>query len=107
MQLPDPIARYFEADATPGGAAPVALFAPEARVFDEGETHVGRAAIAAWWQQAKQKYRHRAEPLECLEVDGVSRVRARVSGAFPGSPAVLSFAFTLAGGEIESLGIGG
>lgn len=107
MDLPDPIARYFAADADLAGAAPAEAFAPDATVIDEGETHQGREAIAAWWRAAKQQYRHGAEPFEVTEGDGVTRVRAMVSGDFPGSPAALSFAFRLRRGEIVSLRIGG
>lgn len=107
MDLPDPIARYFAADAELGGAAPVEAFAPDAEVFDEGERHRGREAIGAWWRAAKQKYRHRATPFEMTEAGGVTEVRAMVSGEFPGSPAPLRFSFSLADGAITRLAIGG
>lgn len=107
MDLPEPIALYFAADADLDGAAPVEAFAAGAEVLDEGETHRGRAAIGAWWRAAKQKYRHRATPFELTEAGGVTGVRAMVSGEFPGSPAALRFAFTLSGGAITRLRIGG
>jgi len=106
MALPSPIQTYFEADLARDGGAPVRAFAPDAVVTDEGRTHVGRAAIDAWWRAAKAKYQHAAEPLECDAQDDVTSVRARVTGQFPGSPATLTFTFRLAGDRIAALEIG-
>jgi hypothetical protein len=75
-------------------------------VHDEGATHHGTEAILRWWLAAKTRYQHRAEPLDLSEADGTAIVRARVSGNFPGSPAVLTFAFGLAGDRIADLRIG-
>lgn len=106
MNLPSPIQTYFTAEAPQDGATFAAAFAPDAEVRDEGATHRGPEEIRAWWQAAKAKYRHRAEPLELTEAGGKTVVRARVSGDFPGSPAVLSFTFGLAGDQIRDLRIG-
>lgn len=106
MNLPDPIRLYFEADRDPGGDAPEALFSTTATVIDEGKSHVGRPAIAAWWRAAKRKYRHWAEPMDLQEADGLVMVRAMVTGDFPGSPAPLTFVFALEGPRIARLKIG-
>ena len=106
MNLPAPIRTYFTAEAPQDGAALAAAFTPDAAVHDEGATHHGPEAIRAWWLAAKARYRHRAEPLEMTEADGGTVVRARVSGDFPGSPAVLAFTFGLAGDRIRALSIG-
>ena len=106
MILPLPIQRYFTADAARDAAALSAAFAPDAAVQDEGETHQGAAQILAWWHAAKRKYNHRAEPIDLTQTAETAVVRARVSGDFPGSPAVLRFAFELAGDRIRSLTIG-
>jgi hypothetical protein len=106
MTLPPPIRTFFTAEAPQGGASLAAAFAPDAVVHDEGATHRGPEAIRAWWLAAKAKYRHRAEPLELTEAGGAKVVRARVSGDFPGSPAVLTFTFGLAGDRIRDLRIG-
>ena len=47
-----------------------------------------------------------AEPWEILEERGLTVVRARVTGRFPGSPALLTFAFQLEDGRIAALEIG-
>jgi len=106
MALPSPIQTYFEADMAGDSGAPGRAFAPDAVVRDEGETHVGVAAIDAWWRAAKAKYQHAAEPLEFDARDDVTSVRARVTGQFPGSPATLTFAFRLAGDRIAAMEIG-
>lgn len=105
MKLPAPIQIYFEADQA-AGPAPVRAFAPDAVVADEGKTHIGHGAIAAWWDAAKTQYGHRAEPCEIREEQGLTLVRARVTGRFAGSPALLTFAFRLADDRIAALRIG-
>ncbi len=110
MTLPTPIQTYFNAEAPQDGAAFASAFAPDAVVQDEGATHRGPDEILAWWKAAKAKYRHRAEPLDMVEAGNKLLVRARVSGDFPGSPAVLSFTFGLtegrSGDRIQDLRIG-
>lgn len=106
MNLPSPIQTYFDADSRNDGEALLRAFAPDAVVIDEGHSHVGSDAIGAWWRDTKAKYQTVAEPLEVHEQDGLTHVRAKVSGQFAGSPAALGFAFRLAGNEIAHLEIG-
>jgi len=106
MNFPPAIAAYFDAEQHRDADALAASFSDDAVVADEGAEHRGRAAIRDWWQAAKTKYRHVAEPLDATEADGATVVHARVSGDFPGSPATLTFVFTLAGGQISRLEIG-
>ncbi|MGV6876418.1 nuclear transport factor 2 family protein [Pseudochelatococcus sp. B33] len=105
MDLPAPIRTYFEADARNDAEAFATVFAVDAVVDDEGETHRGPEAIRRWWQAAKAKYRHTAEPFDLLEAEGKSVVYARVRGDFPGSPVTLTFTFGLDGGRIMDLEI--
>ncbi|MGE0152048.1 MAG: nuclear transport factor 2 family protein [Reyranellaceae bacterium] len=104
MKLPAPVQTYFDADKATA-AAPIDAFAPDAVVKDEGKTHVGHDAIEAWWDAAKAQYRHTAKPFESVEERGLTIVRARVTGQFPASPALLTFAFRLADGRIVALEI--
>lgn len=106
MNLPAPIQTYFTALAPQDGAILAAAFTPDAIVHDEGHSHRGPEEIRLWWQAAKAKYRHSAEPLDLAEVGGKTVVRARVSGDFPGSPALLTFTFGLTGPRIHDLRIG-
>ncbi|WP_181703839.1 nuclear transport factor 2 family protein [Chthonobacter albigriseus] len=106
MDLPEPVKAYFDADSGADPETLVVQFAADAVVEDEGRRHRGRKAIRAWWLEAKAKYRHVAEPID-MERDGNrALVRARVSGDFPNSPAMLGFAFTLENGLIAALRIG-
>ncbi|MBP1882484.1 nuclear transport factor 2 family protein [Sinorhizobium mexicanum] len=95
MNLPHSIESYFAADQGKAGMAPAGIFATDATVVDEGMSHVGPEAIATWWKRAKEQYEHTAEPLHVVTSDEVTIVRARVTGQFPGSPAVLTYRFNL------------
>lgn len=106
MKLAAPLQTYFEADKAGSDAAPLSAFAPDAIVTDEGRTHAGHDAIAAWWRAAKTQYGHTAEPCDVREERGQTFVRARVTGRFPGSPALLTFAFRVADGKIATLRVG-
>lgn len=105
MNLPAPIRTYFSAGEQDAEAF-AAAFAPDAIVQDEGLRHRGAEEITRWWRSARAKYRHTAEPLDVTTAEGKTVVRARVSGAFPGGPAVLTFRFGLAGDRITDLEIG-
>ncbi len=104
MNLPSSIRTYFSAREQDAEAF-AAAFAPDAVVHDEGGSHRGPEEITRWWRSAKAKYRHTAEPLDAELTGGKTLVRARVSGDFPGSPAVLTFRFGLAGDRITDLEI--
>ena len=106
MSLPFPIQIYFDADIRGDGDALIDAFVADAVVADEGRTHAGHQAISAWWRSGKAKYRHVIEPLETAGQGDVRTVRARVTGQFPGSPAILTFAFGLKGDRITRLEIG-
>ena len=106
MHLPSPIQTYFTARAPRDRDALAAAFARDAVVHDEGHIHNGPRAISEWWLAAKAKYRHHAEPIDIAEAGGKTVVRATVTGDFPGSPAVLTFAFGLDGDRITDLEIG-
>lgn len=106
MNLPSPAQAYFDADKSNNDEALIHAFAPHAVVKDEGRSYAGHRAIGAWWREVKAKYQHVIEPLEMREENDVTKVRARVTGQFPGSPATLTFAFRLEGDQITGLEIG-
>ena len=105
MNLPSPIQLYFDADRRRDGEALIRAFAPDAVVEDEGHSYAGRQAIGAWWRETKEKYQTLMEPLEIGAESGVTKVVARVTGQFPGSPAMIRFAFQLNGDQITALEI--
>lgn len=98
--LPAPLADYF---AATDRRAIVGLFAPEARVRDEGEDHVGTAAIAAWLDRVGTRYQPRYTIQDAQTSGDHTMVTFTVSGTFPGSPATLRQQFVLAGDKIASL----
>jgi hypothetical protein len=102
MKLHPAIRAYFDADV----AAPLAAFAADAIVADEGHRHVGQAAIDTWWRDVNAKYQAVAEPLEVNAQGDAHQVRAKVTGQFPGSPITLTFAFRLKDDRIAALEIG-
>jgi SnoaL-like domain len=105
IQLPDPIERYVQiANSGTADAAPE-CFAPDAAVYDEGQTYEGVASIKDWMAATKKKYGHIITPLELAERDGQSVLKARLTGDFPGSPVTVNFSFVLADGKIRSLEI--
>lgn len=106
MQLPQAIQAYFEADRDNNCTALLDCFAANAAVHDEGGTHSGHHAIGGWWERSKAKYRYIAEPLEALTDEHGTKVVAKVTGAFPGSPANLTYVFHLADDKIAALEIG-
>lgn len=105
LNLPEPIAAYFQADSQ-DAAAVARCFTRDGVVLDEGHTHAGPAAIEAWKTEASARYTYSATP-RSLENHGRSYVlTSTVSGNFPGSPVDLRYAFTLQRGKIARLEIG-
>lgn len=106
MHLTPSIQAYLDADTYGDAQALLQTFTPDAVVVDEGRTHVGREAIAAWWRDTKARYQHAITPLELLERGDVTRLRASVTGRFPGSPATLTFDFRVERERIVRLEVG-
>ena len=104
-QLPPAVAAYLAAEKVKDADALAQCFADDAVVHDEGHDHRGRDAIRSWKRAADAKYRFVLEPLDAsASGDGV-KVRARLTGNFPGSPVELDHNFTLSDGKIASLEI--
>ena len=104
LNLPEPIAAYFNADKRDGDAV-ARCFTKQAVVEDEGRTYSGLAAIKAWKVAASAKYSYTSEPLVMERKDGRYIVTSRLTGNFPGSPANLRYAFRLERGKIARLEI--
>ena len=104
LNLPEPIAAYFDADNLDAHAV-ARCFTTNGLVLDEGKTHSGLAAIEAWKTDSSAKYTYTAKP-HTLEKQGRTYiVTARVAGNFPGSPVDLRYSFTLERGKIATLEI--
>jgi len=104
LNLPEPIAAYFEADSR-DALAVARCFIRDGRVLDEGKAHVGLAAIEAWKSDSSARYTYTATP-HTLEIQGTTHiVTARVTGNFPGSPVDLRYSFVLQRSRIATLEI--
>jgi uncharacterized protein (TIGR02246 family) len=104
-RLPSPLAAYYEAKNRHDIDAMLAPFAEDAVVKDEGQEHHGRAAIRAWIEHTTRKYRVTIDIKQIETVDDRLLVSGLVAGDFPGSPAMLRYAFTLSGSRIARLEI--
>ncbi|MFB2553496.1 nuclear transport factor 2 family protein [Ensifer soli] len=105
MLMPDTVNRYFHADRDNDVDALLETFAAEAVVEDENASHRGTTAIREWWLAAKTATRYVAKPLESAMDEDTVRVRAQVSGQFPGSPVMLTHAFAIKDNKIVRLEI--
>jgi hypothetical protein len=104
LNLPEPIAAYFEADQR-GGEAVARCFTKQAVVKDEGQTHCGLEAIKAWKTAASAKYAYTSAPFAVEQKDGQYIVTSRLTGNFPGSPLDLRYLFRLERGKIAHMEI--
>ena len=75
-------------------------------VKDERRDYRGRAAVRAWAEETRRKYRYHAEAKKVEEQGGSYIVTAHLTGDFPGSPVDLRYRFKLKGAQIVSLDIG-
>lgn len=105
IDLPTPIAIYLAAERNADTDVLAQCFAPDAVVHDEGQTIRGLDAIKSWKQAAQAKYRYTVEPLDATRYGESVRMRARLTGQFPGSPIEVVYTFTLAGDRIAALQI--
>lgn len=105
IELPRPIAAYFEADRSRNADAVAACFGDAGVVTDERRTHAGREAIRRWKADASTAYTYTVEPFALSQDGGRTVVTGRVAGDFPGSPVDLRYVFTLDGDRIAALEI--
>lgn len=104
LNLPKPIAEYFEADKQDGRSV-ARCFTEDAVVTDEGKSHRGHTEITAWKNAASAEFSYVVELLTFEENAKNCIVNGRVSGNFPGSPTELKYNFILESGKIASLEI--
>ena len=105
IALPNPIKRYFAADATRDFGSLAACFTDHATVKDEGQVYQGCSEIIAWKRGAGSKYTYTVEPF-ALEIEADRTiVTSHLVGNFPGSPVDLRYAFRFVGGRIAELQI--
>lgn len=95
IELPRPIAAYFDADRSGNAEAVAACFSVDGIVKDERRTHLGRAAVRRWKEEASSRFSYTVEPLAIDTREGRTEVEGRVSGDFSGSPVDLRYIFVL------------
>jgi hypothetical protein len=105
LNLPPPLARYFNAERTDATDLLADIFTADAVVRDEGRAMRGLDAITAWKRDAKAKYQYSVEPIRVSQSASTVAVLVLLTGAFPGSPIELKYTFALAGDKIASLEI--
>ena len=86
LALPKPVTNYLAAVEAKDTRMLVLCFADDALVHDEGRDYRGLDAIRSWKQETQTKYKYRMEPLDASVSGKIVKLRARLTGAFPGSP---------------------
>ena len=105
IELPAPIAGFFQAHNSGKTDGFLNLFTADAVVADESHEYRGDA-IKSWIDGNIDKYRPLHGEVTDLVPSGSRTVAtAQVSGTFPGSPVQLRYQFTLRGGKIAALQI--
>lgn len=105
IPLPTPIADYFAADRAHDADGLARCFAADALVHDEDHDYRGCDAIRAWKVATQGKYQYTVELLDLATDAATVTLHARLAGNFPGSPAEVDYAFTLADDMITMLEI--
>jgi len=105
IQLPRPIAAYFEADRSCNSDAVAECFRPDAVVKDERKVHAGRASIRRWKADAATRFTYTVDPFAVETDEHGTTVTSHVTGNFPGSPVDLRYVFVLDGDSIAELEI--
>jgi len=105
IELPTPIAEYFDADRSGDANTIARQFTDDATVKDEGHTYAGREAIRRWKVESSTRYTYIAEPVAIASEAGLTIVTAHLTGDFPGSPVDLRYRFMLEGDGIAALEI--
>lgn len=103
--LPPLLAAMIAAQNAHNADAFLACLADEAVVRDEGHTHVGTAAIRAWFETTTRKYTPHVEVTSLSTIDGEPVINGSVSGNFEGSPVALRYFVGVEDGKIVALKI--
>ena len=107
MKLRSVVTNLIAAQNSQDTRAYAACFTEAAIVHDEGKIHTGKTAIRTWNEESNRQYQTFLKPIGYRETANGQLLRAKVSGNFPGSPAILQFQLSLEDGLISSLNISG
>lgn len=108
MEVPQVIEALIAAQNAQDNKSYSECFSETAIVHDEGKDYTGRQEIKKWIEEANNRYSTTLEAINFEdENQGSSVLTAKVTGRFPGSPAILHFHFVISDGLIQSLQITG
>ena len=107
MNLPKVVADFVNSQNNFDSEASANCFSKNGIMLEEGKPYTGRAEIQALLEETNKKYQSVMKPLQYIEDGNSSVLSAEVTGAFPGSPAVLKFHFTLKSSLIDYLKVTG
>src|SRR6266403_5330487 len=105
LDAPGPVTAYLAAEVAKDADAISCCFTEDGSVHDEGRDYRGRDSIRQWKQEVDAKYRYVLETVNAQRHGDSVTVRARLTGAFPGSPVELDHIFELSNDKIASLEI--
>ena len=105
IDVPEPVAAYLAAEDAKDADALSRCFTEDGTVHDAGRDYRGRDSIRQWKQEVDTKYRYVLQTVNAPTHGDKVTVRARVTGAFPGSPIELDHIFKLSNDKIASLEI--
>ena len=105
MKLPSIIADLLTAQEKYDSNAFSECFSDDAVVFDEGKTYRGKKEVRQWNEMTNTKYKTKYEPLEVTTKGDKITLKAKISGTFPGSPAIIKYHFETKNSKIISLQI--
>jgi hypothetical protein len=105
MKLPKLIADLIAAQDKYDSKAFAENFSDNATVHDEGKSYHGKTEIRQWNEMTNAKYKTKYEPLEVTTEGDKITLTAKISGTFPGSPAIIKYHFETKNNKIKSLHI--
>ena len=105
VDVPQIVAEYLAAEREHDAGRLSLCFSQDGFVYDEGKYYRGPDAIRLWKEKVDAKYQYTSEFLAASVSTDAVKVRARLTGNFPGSPVEVHQVFELAGGKIISLEI--
>ena len=105
MKLPKVITDLIAAQDKYDSKAFTENFSDDAIVHDEGKTYHGKTEIRQWNEMTNAKYKTKYEPLEVTTEGDKITLTAKISGTFPGSPAIIKYHFEAKNDKITSLHI--
>ena len=105
IDVPEPVAAYLAAEEAKDPDALSRCFTEDGTVHDEGRDYHGRESIRQWKQEVDTKYRYVMQTVNTQTHGDKVTVRARLTGAFPGSPVELDHIFKLSNDKIASVEI--